>query len=273
MIDDAPVPAAAREWAVRFAGLPEVRAVALGGSLAMGTADEASDIDMEVYASPLPAVEARRALIEPRAAHAEVGNDFFGPGDEWTDLGGRAFDVAWFDPAWMEDQLDRALVRFEASVGWSTCFWHTLLHCRVLFDRAGWLTGLQERARHPYPEPLRLAIVAKNHAVLRTKTHSLVDQIELAVRREDPVSVQHRVTAVLASCFDLLLALNRVPNPGEKRLLQHVRTLCPLRPPEFEVQVRAVLASPMGAQLLPRIAALLDGIDALLVREGLTVPT
>lgn len=269
MTADLPVPSDAQRWAERFAGLPEVQAVALGGSLAMGTADDASDIDLEVYAAPLPPIDVRRRMIEPEASYAEVGNDFFGAGDEWTEHGGRAFDVAYFDPAWMEDQLDRVLVRHEASVGWTTCFWHTVLRCRVLFDRSGRLTALQERARQPYPELLRLAIVAKNHTVLRTKTHSLVAQIELSLRRDDPVGVQHRVAAVLASCFDLVFALNRVPNPGEKRLLQHARTLCPLLPPDFEAQVRAVVASPPETSLLPRIGALLDGLDALLLREGL----
>lgn len=262
------VPPLALEWAARLSALEHVEAVALGGSTSTGAADATSDLDLEVYASPLPPLDARRALILPVAARAEVGNDFFGPGDEWIGLDGRGLDVAYFDPAWMEDQVDRALVRHEAAVGWSTCFWHTVRECRILFDRSGRLGRLQERARAPYPEALRRAVVAKNRPVLRTKIASFAEQIELAQRRDDPVSVQHRVAALLASAFDVLFAVNRVPNPGEKRLLQHAARLCPLRPPRWDEQVRAVLDA-TGDDLLPRVHDLLDGLDDLLRAEGL----
>jgi hypothetical protein len=113
--------------------------------------------------------------------------------------------------------------------------------------------------------------VEKNHPVLRRKLSSYLEQIELALRRADPVSVQHRVTAVLASYFDILFAVNRVPNPGEKRLLAHARRLCPKRPPGLEPQVEAVIRAVGHPEqdLLSNLHALLDGLDTLLVSEGL----
>lgn len=268
---DSDVPPLAREWAARFATFEQVRAVALGGSWVTGSADPLSDLDVVVYANPPPPAEARRALILPTARRAEIDNTFFGTGDEWIDTSGRGVDVAYWSPEWMEDQLERVLVRFEASLGYTTSFWHTLRSSRVLFDRTGWLARLQERARGPYPEPLRRAIVEKNHPVLRRKLSSYLDQLELALRRSDPVSVQHRVTAVLASYFDILFAVNRVPHPGEKRLLAHVRRLCPKRPPGLELQVEAVIRAVGDPErgLLSNLHALLDGLDALLVSEGL----
>ncbi|OJH34101.1 hypothetical protein BON30_45395 [Cystobacter ferrugineus] len=261
----------AREWAARFANFEQVRAVALGGSWVTGSADPLSDLDVIVYASPPPPAEARRALILPTARRAEIDNTFFGTGDEWIDQSGQGVDVAYWSPEWMEDQLERVLVRFEASLGYTTSFWHTLRNSRVLFDRTGWLTRLQEQARLAYPEPLRRAIVEKNHPVLRRKLASYLEQIELALRRADPVSVQHRVTAVLASYFDILFALNRVPHPGEKRLLAHAKRICPKRPPELEAQVEAVIRSVgfPAQDLLSNLHALLDGLDALLESEGL----
>jgi hypothetical protein len=267
----AEVPALAREWAERFATFEQVRAVTLGGSWVTGAADPRSDLDLIVYASPPPPVEARRALILPTARRAEIDNTFFGTGDEWLDSSGRGVDVGYWSPEWIEDQVERVLVRFEASLGYTTSFWHTVRNSLVLFDRAGWFARLQERARGAYPEPLRQAIVAKNHPVLRRKLSSYLEQVELALRRADPVSVQHRVTAMLASYFDILFAVNRVPHPGEKRLLQHVKRLCPKQPPGLEAQVAAVIQA-VGhpeRELLSHLHGLLDGLDALLVAEGL----
>lgn len=265
------VPSLAREWAERFATFEQVQAVALGGSWVTGRADPRSDLDLVVYASPPPPAEARRSLIVPTATRAEIDNSFFGTGDEWIDISGRGIDAAYWSPEWIEDQMERVLVRFEASLGYTTSFLHTVRNSRVLFDRTGWLARLQERARSAYPEPLRQAIVAKNHPVLRRKLSSYLEQIELALHRADPVSVQHRVTAVLASYFDILFAVNRVAHPGEKRLLAHARHLCPLRPPELEAQVTAVIRAvgDPGPRLLSHLHVLLDGLDSMLVAEGL----
>ena len=54
--------------------------------------------------------------------------------------------------------------------------------------------------------------------------------MEKAVARGDLVSFNYRVAALLASTFDILFALNRLPHPGEKRLLAFAAQHCPLRP-------------------------------------------
>ena len=59
-------------------------------------------------------------------------------------------------------------------------------------------------------------------------------QILKAARRNDTVSINHRVSAFLESYFDLLYALNRKTHPGEKRLLSLCREQCPILPGRFE---------------------------------------
>lgn len=259
----------AKKVADQFAILPTVEAVVVAGSRTSSFSDSQSDIDLYVYGSEIISV-ATRAEIVGHASRAEIGNSAWEPGDEWIDdETGITFDVMFRTTRWIEDQLDRSLVRHEASVGYSTCFWYNVQHSQLLFDRSGWFSRLQEKAGQQYPEELRRAIVAKNHPILRTNISSYLHQIELALRRNDPVSVNHRVTAMLASYFDILFAVNREPHPGEKRLFQFARELCPKRPADMEEQIATLLSTPLDGQLIDRTNAMLNGLDDLLREERL----
>ena len=234
--------AAAAGVAAAFANLPAVDAVVLAGSEVAGAADEQSDLDLYVYAGA-PVVIADRIAIATRfATRREVGNAFWEPGDEWIDTQtGSHVDVMYRTPDWIEEQLERVLVRHEASIGYSTCFWHNVLHSTPLFDRSGWYGDLQAKAARPYPRPLQRAIVARNYPILRQSLSSYLAQIERAVRRGDSVRIQHRVTALLASYFDILFAVNELPHPGEKHLLQFAMTRCAKMPLDMETHINGLL--------------------------------
>ncbi len=137
------------------------------------------------------------------------------------------------------------------------------------------LHRLKEKSAVPFPEALRRAIIAKNHPVLRRVIPSYLHQIEKAIRRNDLVSINHRVAALLASYFDVLFALNRIPNPGEKRLLKTASECCTRIPGEMVNQVEAVLRAVCSADqsLIVRIEELLDGLDQLLLEEGVDLET
>ncbi len=104
---------------------------------------------------------------------------------------------------------------------------------------------------------------------VRTSTCYL-HQIQNAVRRHDAVSVNHRVAALLASYFDVLFALNAIPHPGEKRLLEIAAERCAKRPPAMREQVEAVLRATADADeaLVHAIDRLIDDLDELLLQEG-----
>src|SRR3974390_1169970 len=229
--------AVAQRIARRFAVLPQVEAVALAGSRKAGFAEGDLDVDLSVYVTEDIPLDVR-AEIAAGAPRAEIGNATWEPGDEWIDAEtGMAVDVMYRHVRWIEEQLDRVLARYDASVGYSTCFWYNVLHSEALFDRAGWFAGVQNRAREPSPAALRGGIVGKNWPLLRRNQSSYLHQIELAVKRNDLVSINHRVAALLASYFDVLFAVNELPHPGEKRLLQHAAR-CATTPREMERQGR-----------------------------------
>lgn len=271
--DDASPPALAlaRRLAAAFAEVHDVEAVALGGSRTNLVADVGSDIDLYVYAPGGEVSVARRAEIAAGArGAAEIDNRIFETGDEWIDdATGIAVDAMYRDPRWIEDQLDRVLVQHQASVGYSTAFWHNVASSTVLFDRSGWYAALVERARVPYPEPLRRAIIAKNYPLLQRNQSSYLHQIERAVARGDRVSVNHRVAAFVASYFDVLFAVNRLPHPGEKRLVAIAETRCALLQPRFAAEIEALIAAVPRTDVVAHAAALADGLTALLRAERL----
>ena len=66
-------------------------------------------------------------------------------------------------------------------------------------------------------------------------------QIIKAYQRGDFVSVNHRISAYLASYFDIIFALNKMYHPGEKRLVEIVKKKCNLIPKDFEKNISLLL--------------------------------
>lgn len=268
------IPPLAKAIADKFGALPQVVAVALAGSRTTGAANEASDYDFYVYIQDEIPVNVREAIAREFAERLEINNQFWEPGDEWIDSNsGCGVDVMYRTPEWIEEQLDRVLVHHQASVGYSTCFWWNILTSASLYDSSGWFKQLQETANQPYPKPLKQAIVAKNYPILQRNISSYTHQLELAINRNDSISVMHRIVALLASYFDIVFAINCVPHPGEKRLIQQVKRLCSKVPEGMDEHITGIADSisfsSSKSSMLDHLNALIDGLDKLLIVEGL----
>jgi hypothetical protein len=264
----------AAELARHFAALPQVAAVALGGSQSSAAADEGSDIDLYVYtnAAISPAEQAALLARSGGATRADLDLPYWGGVNMWIDAAsGVTVDCMYFDTAWIEEQVARVMDAHQASMGYTTCFCRTVAQSRVLYDPRGWYRALQVRCLAPYPETLRHNIIVHNHPLLRTIMSSYLYQIERAVERGDLVSVNHRVAALLASYFDILFALNRVLHPGEKRQTAFAQRECTLLPVAFQSDIADVLAASGAASsdVLAHLARLLDRLDALLTEAAL----
>lgn len=258
----------------RFAELPQVEAVTLGGSRASGRADDASDLDVYVHANGVIPLATRQRVVEQLggASVADLGLDYFGDGDEWVDARtGVRFDVIYFGLEWLREQVERPLVQHQPSLGYSTAFAYTVSRARIMHDPEGKFAALQAVTREPYPEALRQNIVRYNHPMLRGTLSSYREQLEKAAARYDFVSLNHRQAALLASYFDLVFAVNRSLHPGEKRLVATALAL-PSLPESFERDVTEVLKVAGDAvRLLSALTRLLDALDAWLTREGFDV--
>jgi hypothetical protein len=272
MSQDAPpaptLPSAVRETVDSFSLLAEVDAIALGGSRVVGEADSFSDYDVYVYTSGVIPLDVRRTLAERYDALPEISNTWFGEEDSWTDTAcGVAIELMYWKRGWIEAALRDVMEGHRASLGYSTTHWYTVRNSTLLFDRDGWFRGLQEAARRPYPEGLRHAIISLNHPLLRTTHASYRHQIVLAIERDDPVGVQHRVTALLTSVFDIVFAAHRALHPGEKRQLSHVAQLDVGGSQRFAREVRELIQAASTSErgsILRAIDVLCDDVESII---------
>lgn len=261
----------AERVARRFAQLPVVQAIAIAGSQTSGRASQQSDIDLYIYTNGTIPADERLAIGHEFAEVVQI-IDYWGPGLEWDDPEtGIHLDVIFFEASWMADQVARVLTRHEAWMGYTTCFWHTVRVSQILYDPHQWFAQLQVSANVPYPDELVKAIVTLNFPPLRDIFPSYRAQIVKASSRDDVVSLNHRIAGLLASYFDILFAVNRLPHPGEKRLLEIAETLCPLRPVTMRDDVLSLLSASVNTpeKVGERVDALIDGLEALLKRERL----
>ncbi|PKO19062.1 MAG: DUF4037 domain-containing protein [Chloroflexi bacterium HGW-Chloroflexi-10] len=262
----------ASELAGAFSQFPQVEAIALGGSLSGGIPDISSDIDLYVFTTALIPLANREAIVQKRgASRANLNLTFWDLGDEWFDApSGIELDIIYWDINWISGMLDQTLVRQQAGMGYTTCFWRTLKMAQALFDRSGWLAAQQQRCQVGYPETLRRDIITKNHAVLRRVIPSYTFQLEKAVKRGDLVSINHRMAAFLASYFDVLFAYNRVLHPGEKRLVPFAIQNCSELPIKMAEDIQAALQAAAQAQpeVLRDANRLVDRLEILLSKES-----
>src|SRR5258708_36211758 len=120
------------------------------------------------------------------------------------------------------------------------------------------------------PDPLVKAIAANNYPVVRQIASSYLKQLEKAAYRADVVSLNHRTAALFASYFDILFAINRVPHPGEKRLVDLAEKHCPKRSAAMRAEINAVIEASAckRTEIGIEITRLIDSLDGLLKSEG-----
>lgn len=247
--------------------LDGVEALALGGSRAVEHFDQASDYDVYLYCrEPIPE-ETRRAILARYCSVMEIGNHFWEYEDNCTLNNGVDIDILYRD-------LD-GFVRDVASVaedcqprnGYTTCMWHNLLTCKILYDRGGRLAAAKARFDVPYPPLLRERIIKRNWRLLRGSLAAYERQIAKALGRGDLVSVNHRTAAFLESYFDILFALNEQTHPGEKRLVRLCRERCPLLPERFEENLERLFADLFAGngRVEEDVRAILGALEKILV--------
>ena len=255
-----------------FKRLDEVVAITLAGSCASGSNDTYSDIDIDIIIKKDIPVEKRENIAKKFSDLMEINNTFWGPSDEFILRNSSIqVDIAYFNFSWLEDQLVNVLDNYNASLGYTTCFWHNVINALIVYDKDNEFKDLQEKYKRKYPLELKKNIINKNYPILKNNFSAYYNQIEKAISRHDLVNINNRVAAFLDSYFDIIFAINEIPHPGEKRLLNITKTMCDKLPNEFTSNVQLLIRSvnKCDSTILVNIDNIIKQLDKVLKDENL----
>ena len=244
--------------------LPQVEAIALGGSRATGRNDAKSDYDVYIYLTGPVEETCRRTILSKYCRYMEIGNTFWELEDDVTLLDGIDMDIIYRNLEDFARGIASVVDDCTAWNGYTTCMWHNLITSRILFDRTGRLQKLQARYQIPYTQKLKENIIARNMNLLSGMLPSFDTQIQKAENRGDLVSVNHRVTEFLASYFDILFALNEMTHPGEKRMQDICTKECTILPQYFDSNLNRLFGDMFRNPISPVIRDMVEEIRRII---------
>ncbi len=223
-----------------LSSLPQMDAIALGGSRAGDSYDDKSDYDVYLYCTDFIPDDVRRNILSKYCSYIELGNHFWELEDNCTLNNGVDIDILYRNLDDFTQGIAAVAEGYQAGNGYTTCMWHNLNTCKILYDRHRRLAAAKKRFSIPYPVQLKENIILRNRKLLHGTLPAYSSQILKAVNRGDLISVNHRTSAFLESYFDILFALNEQTHPGEKRLISLVKKNCPLLPKDFEKNLNSL---------------------------------
>jgi predicted nucleotidyltransferase len=255
-----------------FSKLEEVNGILLAGSHATKTNDKDSDYDIYIYTYKEIELKKRKEITDKFFRYMELDNTFWEREDDGVlSESNIEVEIIYRDLDWIDNSLKRTLLEFKADTGYTTCFWSNLINSIILYDKNDELNKLQQKYRISYPKELKENIIKKNYPLLKKQMPAYYNQIEKALKRNDFVSVNHRIAAFLASYFDIIFAINEMSHPGEKKLLKIIRDNNLKIPKEMYENIEKILklTATSSLDILLEIDDLVNHLDRLLVSEGI----
>ena len=242
----------------------DIDAIVLSGSKTSLINDEMSDYDIYIYSKEKVNIETRKNFIEKYSSYYELGNDYFEYGDEFI-IDDICFDFTYRDLSFAENEINYIWRECNSKIGYTTAFLYNIKNSKIIYDKDSKFQNIQNELNKEYPDKLKENIIKKNLAVMKDKKcASFFEQLEKAIKRKDIVSVNHRVSAILTSYFDILFALNKELHPGEKKLIKYVYKLCKLIPENFEDDIKNIIAGGLNENILNRVNSLIKNLKNII---------
>ncbi len=253
-----------------LAALPQVEAIALGGSRAGETYDEKSDYDVYLYCTGPVERQQKLPILQKYCSYMELSNHFWELEDNCTLKNGIDMDILYRNMEEFGREVAAVVEDHQAHNGYTTCMWHNLRTCKILYDPQGKLQALKDRFSVPYPTQLQENIIQNNMKLLYDYMPAYYYQIQKALDRGDWVSVNHRCAAFMESYFDVIFAMNGQTHPGEKRLVSLCKAQCEILPRNFEEHIQALYQNLFqdGAQVMALLDSMISELKCALQEKG-----
>ena len=242
----------------------DIDAIVLSGSKTSLINDEMSDYDIYIYSKEKVNIETRKNFIKKYSSFYELGNDYFEYGDEFI-IDDICFDFTYRDLSFAENEINYVWRECNSKIGYTTAFLYNIKNSKIIYDKDSKFQNIQNELNKEYPDKLKENIIKKNLAVMKDKKcASFFEQLEKAIKRKDIVSVNHRVSAILTSYFDILFALNKELHPGEKKLIKYVCKLCKLIPENFENDIANIINGGLNENILDSVNSLIKNLKNII---------
>jgi len=224
-----------------FCGIDGIQALALGGSRTTERADEKSDYDFYVYSENGIDQEIRHKILTKYCKYFELGNNYWELEDNGQLKCGIDFDLVYRNLRQFENTVADVVENNNSYNGFTTCLWSNVLNSTIIFDKNDAFKKIKDRFTIPYPQKLKENIIKRNMTLLSGSVVSYDKQIIKTIYRKDLVNLNNRVSAFLASYFDVIFAINELPHPGEKRIMEICLNKCKILPNGFERNVNSLI--------------------------------
>jgi hypothetical protein len=215
--------------------------IAVTGSVALGVADESSDVELNIWCDALPMVEERAAWIasvggEVRSNNAEPWND--GTLETVFRVEGVWIEAGWMTKARLGETLRAILAAETIDHGRLQMAWVVGMALELRTD--GLIEGWR-RELVAYPEALREKLIEANTRVWQTP-HAMAGRWTYC-RRRQPLALTERLTWDTYNVLRLVFALNRRWEPDMKWLREVTRDL-PVAPERMAERIERVFSAP-----------------------------
>ena len=124
--------------------IEHVEAIALGGSRAGNMYDVKSDYDVYLYCTGEINENIRENILKKYCKYIELGNKFWELEDNCTLNNGIDIDILYRNLDDFVKQIVNVVEDYNAYNGYTTCMWHNLRTCKIIYDENGRLQKAKE---------------------------------------------------------------------------------------------------------------------------------
>ncbi len=249
----------AKKIAYAYSNNPKTEVVMVAGSVGRGTADEFSDIEIDVYYSAAPTEEERVSSVRSCGAELKCLDEDDIEWEEQMEFSGFPAHTSTFLVSTMEDFLDRVINRCDPDED-AQLRLYSVQHSVPV---AGQSLAFDWKSRaDAYPDGLTLVMLERNLDFGR-----LFSNVDMLLARGDILGLYDAIVDAEKRLVRAMLGLNRIylPVPEPIKRLDEIVDEMDLKPPDFAHRLKRILldAPDQGLKALEELILEVDSLAAL----------